>query len=226
MPPRRTPAVPYRTVTSRTTSPRLARVRPRSEPRADARANAPRPEILLVLGGVASGKSAYAEHEALRLAKASGGARPYYVATADRKLSWADPEMMRRIEKHRVRRGRRWDLIEAATDLEPALRRAARERRVVLVDSLTLWLGNLMDHARNVANHQARLIEALGRATAPIVLVSDEVGLGGIAENALARAFADAQGQLNQAIARVATRVVFVAAGLPLTLKDLSKDKK
>jgi adenosylcobinamide kinase/adenosylcobinamide-phosphate guanylyltransferase len=184
-----------------------------------------------VLGGVASGKSAYAEREALRLAKAAGGARPYYVATADRKLSWADPEMMRRIEKHRARRGRRWDLIEVSsekggTDLEPALHRAARERRVVLVDSLTLWLGNLMDHARNVANHQARLIEALGRATAPIVLVSDEVGLGGIAENALARAFADAQGQFNQAIARAATRVVFVAAGLPLTLKDILKDKK
>jgi adenosylcobinamide kinase/adenosylcobinamide-phosphate guanylyltransferase len=96
----------------------------------------------------------------------------------------------------------------------------------VLVDSLTLWLGNLMDHARNVANHQKRLIDALARATVPIVLVSDEVGLGGIADNALARAFADQQGALNQAIAKAATRVVFVAAGLPLTLKDILKDKK
>ncbi|MGE5538407.1 MAG: bifunctional adenosylcobinamide kinase/adenosylcobinamide-phosphate guanylyltransferase [Gemmatimonas sp.] len=182
--------------------------------------------IVLVLGGVASGKSAYAERIALEL---TGRRRPLYIATADRKLSWADPEMMRRIERHRERRGRQWELIEVTstkggTDLTGALKRAGAERRVALVDCLTLWLGNLMHESRNVANQQARLIAALERATAPVVLVSDEVGLGGIADNPLARAFADAQGALNQAVARVATRVVFVAAGLPLVLKDISSD--
>jgi adenosylcobinamide kinase/adenosylcobinamide-phosphate guanylyltransferase len=168
--------------------------------------------VTLVLGGARSGKSANAE----RLALGAGG-EPVYIATAEAH----DEEMAERIARHRAdRQGRGWTTVEEPLDLVGAIGREARPGRSLLVDCLTLWLSNVMLAGRDPSDEQAALAAALCGATAPVVLVSNEVGLGLVPETPLGRAFRDAQGRLNQAIAARADRVVFVAAGLPLTLKS------
>lgn len=179
---------------------------------ADARAPNPHavPRVALVLGGARSGKSAYAE----RLAEAAGA--PVYLATGQA----GDAEMAARIAAHRARRGAGWTTVEEPLDLVGALGASARPGRAVLVDCLTLWLANLMHDGRDPDAETARLAAALPGLAGPAVLVGNEVGLGIVPDNALARRFRDAAGRLNQAVAAAADRVVFVAAGLPLTLKD------
>lgn len=165
----------------------------------------------LVLGGARSGKSAFAE----RLAAKSGLER-LYLATA----TPFDAEMAARIARHRVdRAGEGWQTLEEPFDIATVIHREAASTRVMLVDCLTLWLNNLMFAGRDVAAAQAALLEALRQARGPVILVSNEVGLGLVPETALGRDFRDAQGRLNQAVAAQVTEVVFVAAGLPLKLK-------
>lgn len=165
----------------------------------------------LVLGGARSGKSAFAE----RLVLASG-LEPVYLATA----AAGDAEMAERIAHHRERRGPAWRTVEEELDLAGAIAREAQPSRALLVDCLTLWLSNLMFAERDLEAETAKLLAALGAAKAPVVLVSNEVGLGLVPDNALGRRFRDAQGRLNQAVAAAMPHVVFVAAGLPLTLKS------
>ena len=166
--------------------------------------------LTLVLGGARSGKSAYAES----LVEAAPG-DALYIATG----AANDAEMAARIEDHKARRGGRWRTVEEPLDLAGALAREAVQGRVTLVDCLTLWLANLMAAGRDPATEQSRLVGALGEFAAPVVVVSNEIGLGIVPDNKLARDFRDHAGQLNQAVAGIADRVVFVAAGLPLTLK-------
>lgn len=169
------------------------------------------PTITLVLGGARSGKSALAE----RLARQSGLAR-CYLATAQA----FDDEMAERIARHRADRAAdAWTTIEAPVALLEALRSEAAPSRILLVDCLTLWLSNIMLAERDVMAEQAALLLALAEARGPVILVSNEVGLGIVPETPLGRRFRDAQGRLNQAVAAVADRVLFVAAGLPLVLK-------
>ena len=163
---------------------------------------------LLVLGGVRSGKSAYAEQRLLDMAP---GTRAY-VATAE----VIDEAMRERIERHRARRDPSWRLVEAPIGLPAAL---ARESGPVLVDCVSVWLTNLLVHERPVDPAMLALLRMLEPRKAATVIVSNEVGLGGIETHALARRFADHQGQLNQDLARWAEEVVLVTAGLPLTLK-------
>jgi adenosylcobinamide kinase/adenosylcobinamide-phosphate guanylyltransferase len=139
-----------------------------------------------------------------------------YVATAEAH----DDEMAERIATHRARRGADWRTVDAPRDLAGAL--ASASAGAVLVDCLTLWLSNLMLADADIAAETARLEEALTRAVVPVVLVSNEVGLGIVPENALARRFRDAQGRLNQQIAARADRVVMMVAGLPLVVKGAS----
>nr|WP_306266663.1 bifunctional adenosylcobinamide kinase/adenosylcobinamide-phosphate guanylyltransferase [Pararhizobium sp. IMCC3301] len=166
---------------------------------------------VLILGGARSGKSAYGEEVVL-----SCGGVPHYIATA----SALDTEMQRRIEQHRSRRGPQWKLTEEPLELCDALRQADRNSKAVLVDCLTLWLSNLMHNERDITGETDRLIELLSGLHATIVFVSNEVGLGIVPENRLARQFRDHQGQINRRIASCVDRVDFVAAGLPLTLKS------
>jgi adenosylcobinamide kinase/adenosylcobinamide-phosphate guanylyltransferase len=168
------------------------------------------PPATLVLGGARSGKSAWAE----RLADSTAGL-PIYLAPAEA----GDAEMAERIRRHRERRGPRWRTIEEPLNICSALQRECRPGKVVLVDCLSLWLSNLMGAGRDIEQEVARLLAALGALEAPVVLVSNEVGMGIVPANALARDFRDDLGRLNQAVARVAELVVFVAAGLPLALK-------
>jgi adenosylcobinamide kinase/adenosylcobinamide-phosphate guanylyltransferase len=127
--------------------------------------------------------------------------------------------MAERIARHRTERGPHWSTIEAPLELADAVVAGAAPETILLVDCLTLWLNNLMYAERDLDAAATALIAALSSATGPVVLVSNEVGLGIVPDNALARRFRDAQGRLNQQIAAAATRVTFVAAGLPLRLK-------
>jgi adenosylcobinamide kinase/adenosylcobinamide-phosphate guanylyltransferase len=165
---------------------------------------------ILVVGGQRSGKSRFAEGLVLR-----SGRRPVYIATGGA----GDREMAERIALHRTRRGPDWRTIEEPIDPGGAIDRAAGEGTAVLVDCLTLWLSNLMEAGRDVDKETDRLLAALGRTGAAVVLVSNEVGSGIIPDNPLARRYADALGTLNQRVAGAVGRVVLMAAGQPVILK-------
>ena len=165
--------------------------------------------MTLVLGGARSGKSAFAES----LAQEQG--RGVYIATAER----VDDEMARRIAAHRARRGASWRTVEAPLEVPEAIRGESGPRTCLLVDCLSVWLGNLMHHGRCVDAECEALLESLSAAPGPVVLVANEVGLGIVPDNTMARDFRDHAGRLNQSVAALAQRVCFVAAGLPLTLK-------
>jgi adenosylcobinamide kinase/adenosylcobinamide-phosphate guanylyltransferase len=169
------------------------------------------PRATLVLGGARSGKSRYAEE----LARGSGLA-PVYLATA----TAGDAEMAERIAAHRARRGDPWTTVEEPIRLAGALACTVGPGRVVVVDCLTLWIANLLGAGRDVAAASAELAGLLASLPGPAILVANEVGLGIVPENALARAFRDAAGRLNQEMAARCDRVVLVAAGLPLVLKE------
>lgn len=164
-------------------------------------------KVTLVLGGARSGKSRFAEGLAASCASRT------YIATAEA----FDDEMRDRIARHRAQRGEGWETVEAPLDLTAAL--AACRSGVVLIDCLTIWIGNLMFKDRDVLAEADRLCEALKAAGRDVILVSNEVGLSIVPENALARRFRDLQGIANQRLAAVADEVYFIAAGLPLTLK-------
>ncbi|MEK0085399.1 bifunctional adenosylcobinamide kinase/adenosylcobinamide-phosphate guanylyltransferase [Benzoatithermus flavus] len=166
--------------------------------------------MTLVLGGARSGKSARAE-----ALIAASGLMPVYIATAEP----LDAEMGERIRHHRARRGSRWTTIEEPLELARTLRAQAGPERAVLVDCLTLWLTNVMLAGRDVDAEIGRLADALGALPGPVVLVSNEVGLGIVPLDAMSRAFVDHAGRLHQRIAAIADWVQFVAAGLPLDLK-------
>ncbi|HZT87567.1 MAG TPA: bifunctional adenosylcobinamide kinase/adenosylcobinamide-phosphate guanylyltransferase [Stellaceae bacterium] len=172
----------------------------------------PLSRITLVLGGARSGKSRFAE----RLVEETAVAGTY-CATAEA----GDTEMAARIAAHRARRGPFWRTVEAPLALAEMIAREADPARPLLIDCLTLWLSNLMLAERPVEREGERLCRALQAAAGPVVLVANEVGLGLVPETPLGRRFRDAAGRLNQDIAAIADRVVFVAAGLPLVLKDV-----
>ena len=167
--------------------------------------------ITLILGGARSGKSRYAEG----LVRASG-LTPVYVATAQA----LDAEMAARIAQHRARRDKSWRTIEEPVDLVGVLLRECRSGQAVLVDCLTLWLTNLMVAQRPVQADSTRLLALLPSRSGDLVLVTNEVGLGVIPTDAMARAFIEHAGWLHQRIAEQADVVVFMAAGLPLHLKS------
>jgi adenosylcobinamide kinase/adenosylcobinamide-phosphate guanylyltransferase len=139
-----------------------------------------------------------------------------YLATAQA----GDVEMATRIVAHRARRGANWTTIEEPLKLDEALASAAAHGQPVLVDCLTLWLSNVMLGGGDVDQAADDLARALEGLAVPVVLVSNEVGLGIVPDTPLGRAFRDAQGRLNMRIAERADRVVLMTAGLPLTLKD------
>ncbi len=165
---------------------------------------------ILILGGARSGKSAYAES----LAEGWTGER-VYIATAQAH----DEEMAERINAHRLRRGEEWKTVGTVLDLPGALSKEASRDNFILIDCLTLWLTNVLLAERDAGRAVDELIGALGDAPGKIVLVSNEVGLGIVPGNALARRFRDVAGKANQRVARQADEVVLIAAGLPMVLK-------
>ena len=163
---------------------------------------------ILVLGGARSGKSRYAEG----LADGIAGDR-LYIATAQP----GDEEMAVRIAAHRQRRGDHWTTLEAPLALAEAL--AGADAPFVLIDCLTLWISNLLLADIDIAPRVEALAEALRARPGTVAVVSNEVGLGIVPDNALARRFRDEAGLANQRLAQACDEVVFLAAGLPLKLK-------
>jgi adenosylcobinamide kinase / adenosylcobinamide-phosphate guanylyltransferase len=166
--------------------------------------------VTFILGGARSGKSSFAEG----LIEASG-LEAVYLATGK---AW-DDEMSARIGLHKARRGSAWTTIEEPLDLVGLLQSESAGNRAVLVDCLTLWLTNLMMAERDIEAETAELVAVLPRLKGPVVFVSNEVGLGIVPENRMAREFRDHAGRLHQAVAGAAATVYFVAAGLPLKMK-------
>ncbi len=170
------------------------------------------PMIHLVIGGARSGKSSFAEQQALE-----SGLAVTYIATCEAR----DAEMSERIAHHRQRRPAEWRTVEEPLALADALRREVAADICVMVDCLTLWLTNvLLGESPKREEEVDKLLNILPTLPGRILLVSNEVGWGIVPENALARRFRDEQGRLNQRIAAIATDVTLVAAGLPLSLKS------
>jgi adenosylcobinamide kinase/adenosylcobinamide-phosphate guanylyltransferase len=165
---------------------------------------------VFILGGARSGKSRFAEE----LAKNSSG-RLHYIATG---RAW-DDEMRDRIDHHQARRGEEWTTHEAPVDVVAVLDRLDDPENVILIDCLTLWLTNLMMENADMETAFAALEAAIASTKAKLILVSNEVGLGIVPENRMAREFRDHAGRLHQRIAALAGEVYFVAAGLPLKMK-------
>jgi len=168
------------------------------------------PRLTLILGGARSGKSRHAEH----LIEASG-LEPFYIATAEA----LDDEMVNRIDQHQARRGEHWQTIEEPLALTKTLHSVNAEGRALMVDCLTLWLTNLMVHDRPIDAAIDELVVGLDTLECPTLFVSNEVGLGVMPTNAMARSFIDHAGLLHQRLAAKADRVLLMTAGLAQQLK-------
>jgi adenosylcobinamide kinase/adenosylcobinamide-phosphate guanylyltransferase len=174
--------------------------------------------ITLVLGGVRSGKSHYAQN------LAAGRDRVAFIATAEA----LDDEIRQRKSRHREERPAAWTTLEASLALEDAILECNGKFDVLVVDCLTLWTSNLMaaegSDADRIFARAARLCTALRQVTSSVVLVSNEVGSGIVPESEAGRLYRDLLGGVNQQVAAVADRVLLLVAGYPLTVKDSTGD--
>lgn len=169
-----------------------------------------KPQLTLILGGAASGKSTFAENICFQQDKPK-----VYIATAQA----FDDEMREKISNHRSQRGPDWLTIEAPLDVVSALSNCT-SGQIVLLDCATLWLSNLLLADQDIATASDAFLAALVTCPAIVIVVSNEVGNGIVPDNKLARQFRNAQGQLNQLLAAQANLVIQVTAGLPQTLKN------
>ena len=171
-------------------------------------------ETIFVIGGCRSGKSRHA----LETADNFPGDKRIFVATCIPH----DDEMKQRVVQHQQERSRSWDTVEAPLRLPEAIVEYSRRGRVLLVDCLTLWISNLLaetEDAAHILERIANLTQAMRASDCPVVLVSNEVGTGIVPENKLARLFRDLIGSANQAVANQAGKVVWMVAGIPVTIK-------
>lgn len=168
---------------------------------------------IFITGGARSGKSRFAEGLALRY-----GAPVVYVATG----CAGDREMALRIERHRARRGNAWHTVEEPLDLAATISRHQNAGNAVLVDCVTLWLTNLLltyDDPGRVLAEVETLVKLLPSLDRPLILVSNEVGMGIVPDNPLARTFRDLAGEANERLAAAADEVHVLFSGMPLKLK-------
>ena len=170
--------------------------------------------LVLVLGGMRSGKSLWAERQAENYA--AGGSK-VYLATA--RVNERDAELAERIAKHKARRGESWQVVEESFDIAGAIESQVADDSVLLVECLSLWLATLLEQRADVTAETERLLAVLAKRSGATLLVSNEVGMGIVPDNALARKFVDEAGQLHTRLAESAERVVWVVAGLPQELK-------
>ena len=172
-----------------------------------------RKTVTLVLGGVRSGKSRWAQELAAKAARVA------YVATAQP----LDPEMVEKIRRHREARPGHWQTFEEPLELGQVLIQHAASFDVMLVDCLTIFVANLLETVESdsacIERHVAGFLDALCVLPASVVLVSNEVGSGVVPPYPTGRRFRDVLGELNQRVAAVADNVVLLVAGLPLALK-------
>lgn len=168
----------------------------------------------LIIGGCRSGKS----RQALALADAVQARRKWFIATCQPQ----DAEMLERVRRHQQERGPDWRTIEAPIALTQAVRQHARSDDVVLIDCLTLWASNMMlTHKEDACIYHFidQLCALLAAPPCPVILVTNEVGAGIVPENPLARRYRDLVGRINQQTASAAQRVIWMVAGIPVTIK-------
>ena len=177
-------------------------------------------ETVFVLGGCRSGKSRHAlELASQRVAKEKPGGRKTFIATC----TPLDEEMERRVDKHQEERGPDWRTVEAPAALPEAIAENSLSSDVIVADCLTLWVSNLMlegNSPEDIEKYAAKLVEAVGEAQCPVILVSNEVGSGIVPGNQLARLFRDAVGTVNQSVAKNADKVFWMVAGIPVAIKE------
>ena len=171
-------------------------------------------KTILVIGGCRSGKSRYA----LELATQAAGQNRIFIATC----MPGDKEMEERVRRHQKERSQSWTTIEAPLGLAEAVDEHGRQGNVIVVDCLTLWLSNLLPENNNpkkIEVHIQRLTQSLEASQCPVFLVSNEVGTGIVPENRLARMFRDIAGFANQSVAACSDMVIWMVAGIPVTIK-------
>ena len=183
-------------------------------------------KVVLITGGARSGKSSFA----LSMADKNGGRR-YFLATAEP----SDDEMRERIRRHRKERGEAWGTIEETSDIARVIRKLDIEDTVIVIDCITVWLANIIlktcstatdeDVLNDVENNAiertvSELVETLsGLKNASVYIVTNEVGMGIVPENRLARFFRDVAGRVNQRLADVSDSVFFIVSGIPVKIK-------
>lgn len=174
--------------------------------------------VVLVLGGVRSGKSRYAQQ------LAACGKKVAFIATAEGR----DEDMTRRIARHREDRPAHWMTVEAPVSVADAILNCDGKFDTILIDCLTLWASNLMEHEcqdnQRILDHTDRLVNALCRVRTSVILVSNEVGGGIVPQNEMARSYRDILGAINQRVAAVADEVVLMVAGCPLVIKHPAEE--
>lgn len=171
-------------------------------------------KITFIIGGCRSGKSQHA----LQTAEKVPGERKIYIATCVPE----DDEMKQRVAKHQKKRGQSWTTVEEPLKLPEAILQNSHRADVILVDCLTLWVSNLLmetNDEKKIEETIYQLTDTLEEATCPIVLVSNEIGTGIVPENKLARQYRDIIGLANQAVAKTAGKVIWMVAGIPVTVK-------
>jgi adenosylcobinamide kinase/adenosylcobinamide-phosphate guanylyltransferase len=173
--------------------------------------------LLFVLGGARSGKSSWA----LRYAEEHYG-KCLFLATA----RILDEEMAERVRLHKEARGPAWQVVEEPLEIAEVLRARCGDSEVVLIDCLTVWLGNVLLEREEalLGPYQENLLRALSERERAIIIVANEVGAGIVPDNALGRTFRDLAGRLNQKVAALASNAVLVVAGLPLFLKGTMRE--
>ncbi len=171
-------------------------------------------EIVLVIGGCRSGKSTYA----LQTAEKLPGGRKIFIATCVPQ----DDEMAQRVARHQKERSQQWTTVEEPLYLPEIILEHSPHTDVMLIDCLTLWVSNLLmktTDEKKLEQIVLRFIDAFKKASCPLVVVSNEVGAGIVPENQLARQFRDLTGWVNQAVAKCASQVVWMVAGIPVVVK-------
>ena len=172
-------------------------------------------EIIFVIGGCRSGKSTYA----LQTAEKVPAERKIYIATCVPQ----DDEMKKRVAKHQTVRSQSWTTIEEPLKLPETILQNNNRADVILIDCLTLWVSNLLmetSDEKKIEEAISQLIDTLEKATCPVVLVSNEVGSGIVPENPLARQYRDIIGLANQAVAKTADKVIWMVAGIAVSVKS------
>ncbi len=172
-------------------------------------------KMTFIIGGARSGKSSFALKKAEEIGK-----KRLYIATAQP----LDEEMRQRVDAHKRGRGQRWDTTEEPIDIARAVRDGAKRYDVMVIDCLTLWLSNLIEDGDGGSGELLKerlddLINASKMSNAHVIIVSNEIGLGIVPENRLARGFRDLEGIVNQRVAQAASEVYFVVSGIPMRLK-------
>jgi len=171
-------------------------------------------ETIFIIGGCRSGKSRHALEQAEKIS----GSKRIFIATC----MPLDDEMKERIDHHKKERDKSWTTVEAPVQLPEVINEKSREGDVILVDCLTLWINNLLMETEStdiIDDHIQKLITALEEAECPVILVSNEVGAGIVPENKLARQFRDLAGFANQKVAECANSVIWMVAGIPVSIK-------